>query len=137
MYICTACNGPLHEVCVLLIPVRNQEATSIAKILIDRVLTTFGVPKKLHSDQGAEFENKLVYALQQDLGFNETRMTPLHPRGNSVSERVHSTLHAMLAMHMSVGNKNWAPMLPFVQMAYDTSYQNTVHETPYLSIFGR
>ena len=121
----------------LLIPVPNKEPASIAKILIDRVITTFGIPEKTHSDRGSEFENQLIYALQVELGFHKTKTTPLRPQGNSVSERVHSTMHAMLAMHMSVGNKNWASLLPFVQMAYNTSYHSTVHETPYFLFFRR
>lgn len=88
----------------LLISVSIREATSKAKKkIIDRVSTTFGITEKFHF--GGEAENKLICSLQQELGFNKTITTPLRPQGNSVSGRVHSTTHVMLAMHMSLGKK--------------------------------
>ena len=91
----------------------------------------------LHSDQGTEFENKVIHQLQTILGYKKTCTTPYRPQGNSVSERVHSTMHAMLAMHSSMGRDNWAELLPMVQLAYNTSFSATMHETPYFLMFER
>lgn len=45
------------------------------------------------------------------------------PQGNSVSDRVHSTMHSMLAMHTSIDQDNWASLLPsLVQMGYKTPW---------------
>ncbi|MEM7282981.1 MAG: DDE-type integrase/transposase/recombinase [Pseudomonadota bacterium] len=121
----------------LFVPIPNKSAVTVAQALIDRVLSTFGIPEKLHSDRGKEFENKVIYQLQTLLHFDKTRTSAFRPQGNSVSERVHSTLHAMLAMHSSVNQDNWASMLPYLQMAYNTSFNTTVHETPYFLLFGR
>lgn len=123
--------------CALLIAAPIKEATSIAIFFIDGHFTTFGIPEELYSDQGAEFENKLVHVLQQKLGSNKNRTTPLRPPGNSVSERVRPTLHAMLAMYAPVGNRNQASLLPCVQMACNTSYRNTVHNTPHFLLVRR
>lgn len=123
----------------LLILVRNEEAASTAEHSLTKFSRFHHVwhSGKAHSNQGAEFGKKLVYALPEDLGFNETRATSLRAQGDSVSEEVHSTIHAMLVMHMSVGNKNWASLLPSVQMTFNTSYPDTVHETPSFPTFGR
>ena len=91
----------------------------------------------LHSDQGPEFQNSVVDQLQQILNYKKTRTSPYRPQGNSVSGRVHSTMHAMLAMHGSMNRDNWAPLLPFIQLAYNTSFSSTMHETPFFLMFGR
>ena len=116
----------------LFIPIPNKSANTVARMLVDRAFTTFAIPEKLHSDLGREFENCVIHQLQKILKFDKTRTTPFRPQGNSVSERVHSNLHAMLAMHSSVKQDNWASMLPLVQMAYNTSFNSTVQETPLL-----
>ncbi len=43
----------------------------------------------------------------------------------------------MLAMHSDIKQSNWASLLPLAQLAYNTSYSSTVHETPYFLMFGR
>ena len=115
----------------LLTPIANKSADTVAKAIIDRIIGIFSPPEILHSDQGPEFENKIVYQLQSILGYKKTRTTPYRPHGNSVSERVHSTMHVMLAMHSSIEQDNWASLLPFVQLAHNTSFSATMHETPF------
>ena len=59
------------------------------------------------------------------LGYKKTCTTPHRTQGISVSERVHSTMHAVLAMHSSMGLDNWAELLLMVQLAYNTSFSAT------------
>ena len=81
---------------VILAAIPNKEATTIARTLVDRVFSVFGVPELLHSDMGKEFENQLVKELQTLSGYKKNCTTPYRPQGNSVLERVHSTMHNML-----------------------------------------
>lgn len=115
----------------LFVPLPNKSATTVAQAINDRIIGIFGSQEMLHSDQGPEFENSVTQQLQHIVNFKMTRKTPYRPQGNSVSERVHSTLHAMLAMHSSMNRDNWASLLPFIQLAYNTSYSSTMHETPF------
>lgn len=32
---------------------------------------------------------------------------------------------------------DWAALLPFIQMAYNTFFSSTIHETPFFVMFGR
>ena len=75
--------------------------------------------------------------LQDVFGDKKTKTTPYHPQGNSVSERMHSTLHAMLSMYSNIAQNNWAEVLPFIQLAHNTSFRSTMHETPSFLMFGR
>ena len=121
----------------VLLPVRDKTAETVANAIIEIITSIFGPPETLHSDQGPEFENKGIYQLQQIFGYKKTRTTPYRPQGNSVSERVHSTMHSMLAMHSAIDQSNWATLLPFVQLAHNTTFSATMHEAPFFLMFGR
>ena len=45
------------------IPTRNQKATTTARALFDNFFIHYGFPGKLHSDQGANFESKVIKKL--------------------------------------------------------------------------
>ena len=47
----------------LAIPTSNQEAVTIAKVLVRNWFQHYGVPQRIHSDQGQNFESKLVSVL--------------------------------------------------------------------------
>ena len=38
----------------------NQEASTVADALVTNFLRRFGIPMKLHSDQGRNFESRLM-----------------------------------------------------------------------------
>ena len=80
-------------------------------------------------DQGKKIENELVKELQSVLGYKQTRTTTFRPQGNSVLERVHSTVHNMLGMYSNLSFDSWAELLPFVQLARNTAYSTTLQET--------
>ncbi len=77
------------------IPTRNQKAQTVAKCLWDNFLVHYGFPEKLLSDQGPDFESKLIKELCGIAGIRKVRTTPYHPRGNPV-ERFNRTLLQML-----------------------------------------
>ena len=52
-------------------------------------------------------------------------------------ERMHLTLHAMLLTYSNIVQNNGAEVLPFIQLAHNTSFSTTVHETPVFLMFGR
>jgi len=122
---------------VILIAIKDKAARTIVRQLIERVFSVFGSPETLHSDQGTEFENQLVKELQSVFGYKKTRTAAFRPQGNSVLERVHSTVHNMLAMYSNLSFDNWAELLPFVQLAHNTAYSTTLQETPHFLMFGR
>ncbi|XP_063420793.1 uncharacterized protein LOC134706010 [Mytilus trossulus] len=56
-------------------PLRNHTSPVIAEILIDQFISRFGAPFQLHSDQGPEFESRLISELCKLLGVDKTRTT--------------------------------------------------------------
>ena len=77
-------------------PVPNMEAKTCAKILVTEVVTRFGVPNKIHSDQGRQFESHLYSEMCELLQIEKTRTTFYHPQSDCMVERFNRTLCTML-----------------------------------------
>eukprot|EP00731_Ephydatia_muelleri_P014191 Em0007g1501a len=78
-------------------PIRNQEATTVARKLVDELFCRFSPPEQLHSDQGRQFESELIEEICKLLEIRKSRTTPYHPQGNGMVERCNRTLLDMLA----------------------------------------
>ena len=63
-------------------PTRNQKATTVAKLIWERTLMHYSFPKRLHSDQGRDFESQLIKDLCQIANIEKSRTTPYHPQGS-------------------------------------------------------
>jgi len=77
------------------VPTPNQKARTVAKSLWDHFFVHYGIPERLHSDQGPDFESRTIKELCELIGTQKIRTTPYHPRGNPV-ERFNRTLLNML-----------------------------------------
>ena len=78
-------------------PMPNQEAKTIAEIFILRWLYEYGEPEQVHTDQGRNFESKLLERIWDLYDIKKTRTSPYHPQGNAQVERFNSTVAAMLS----------------------------------------
>ena len=119
------------------IPIKNKEATTVVRMLVEHVFSVLGPLDTLPSDQGKEFEIQLVKELQIVLGYREILTAADRPQGNYDLERVYSTVHDMVAMYSTLACDNWVDMLPFVSLAHNTAYSSTHEETPYYLVSGR
>ena len=55
------------------------------------------MPRSLHSDQSANLNSQVIFALCKRLGINKTRTIAYHPQGNRQVERFNRTLEAIMS----------------------------------------
>ena len=75
----------------------NMEASTVATIPIEQVVSRFGVPYIIHSDQGRQFESKVFAEMCKLLQITKTRTTAYHPKSDGMVERFNKTLVTMLS----------------------------------------
>ncbi|TKS67456.1 Retrovirus-related Pol polyprotein from transposon 412 [Collichthys lucidus] len=118
------------------IPTANQKAKTVAKCLWENFIVCYGIPERLHTDQGPDFESKLIKELCQLAGIVKTRTTPYHPRGNPV-ERFNRTLLNMLGTLEHKQKARWKDYVKPLVHAYNCTRNDVTGFTPYELMFGR
>ncbi len=106
-------------------PMPNQEAHTVAELLVRQFVCRFGVPLQIHSDQGRNFESALFTEVCQLLGIQKTRTTPYHPQSDGMVERFNRTLETQLSKFADHNQKDWDLHIPILVMAY----RSAVHDT--------
>ena len=115
----------------------NQSAPTVAKALVDHWFYRFGIPERIHSDQGKSFDNKIVKALCTVYGVKYTSTAPYNPRGNAQCERFNRTLHDLLRTLPAEDKKNWPRHIQARVFAYNATVHSTTGFQPYHLMFGR
>ncbi|KII65807.1 Transposon Tf2-6 polyprotein [Thelohanellus kitauei] len=117
--------------------VPDQTASTAARALLECVVTRYGVPNQIHSDQGKHFESNTFKSLCDMLGIKKTRTTPYHPSGNGQVERTNRTIKEMLRHHVKASNANWDTHLDTVLFAIRSSKHASTNFTPAELTYGR
>ena len=118
-------------------PIPNQEAVTVAKVLVEGFFTRFGVPLELHSDQGRNFESAVFQETCRLMGVHKTRTTPAYPQSDGMVERYNRTLLQHLSKCVSEQQRDWETCLPFALMAYRSAIQEATGVSPCRLMLGR
>lgn len=117
------------------VPIPNHEAQTIGNEL-SKFFCMFGIPKRILSDQGAEFNSKLMKELTKLFQTKHCLSSPYHPQTNGALERSHLTLKDYLKHYINDNQTNWDEFIPFAMFAYNSHVHNSTKYTPYETLFG-
>ena len=118
------------------IPIRNHTASTVARVLFNRVFVYMGVPLQLLSDQGPEFESCLFQELCRWMGIQKLRTTPYKASTNGMVERYHRSLNSILGKIVSENQRDWCERAPVAAAAYRASVHEATGYSPNFLMFG-
>ncbi|GFV82415.1 retrovirus-related Pol polyprotein from transposon 412 [Trichonephila clavipes] len=118
-------------------PIDDQEASTVAEVLVQHWISRFGVPLQLHSDQRRNFDSEVCKRLYKILAIDKTRTTALHPQSDGMVERFNRTIRNSLSLLVSSNQQDWDKKLPCFLLAYRSAVHETTGYSPSKMRFGR
>ncbi|BHF62388.1 hypothetical protein SprV_0200537000 [Sparganum proliferum] len=120
------------------VPLPQADAITVAKAILSEWICRHGVPERLHSDQGAQFESRLMGELCKLLHIRKSRSTPWHPQGNGQVERTNRTLRGLIQSFVNgCPDSSWDVALPQCLLAYRSATHSSTGHTPFALMYGR
>lgn len=121
---------------VLVRPLKSKMAKEVAKELY-KVISDFGVPKIMQSDNGKEFVNSVIKEMKDLLGVEHRLITPYHPEANGAAEAAVKVVKKLLSKQSKGDVFNWEKYLPTVQMMANNRIMTRTGSKPFELMFGR
>ena len=114
----------------------NNQVKTVAKSMVDKWYCTYGIPTRIHSDQGKNFNNKIIEQLCKIYGVKQSTITPYNPHGNSPCKRLSHTLQNLLKTLPKDQKSNWPAHLSVLVFVYNAMPHSTTGYQPYQLMFG-
>ena len=102
-------------------PVLSVEATVIARLLVDEIISRHGAPRVLLSDRGTNFLSKVVAEICKIFQIQKVNTSSYHPQTDGLVERFNSTICQSLSVYVSKNQKDWEEFIPLALFAHRTS----------------
>ena len=116
--------------------IRNKEAETIARVLVEQLFNRFGTPLSILSDQGKEVDGRIMNEICNLFGITKLHTTPYKPSTNQV-ERFHRTMNSILAKTVSDHHRDWDSHLSFALAAFRATRHDSTGYTPNFLVLGR
>ena len=104
-------------------PLANIRDMDVKRFIWKIIVTRFGVPHTLISDNGLQFDSKAFMQYCSDLGIKNRYSTSAYPQGNGQAETVNKVIVNGLKKRLDEAKGKWVEELPHVLWTYRTTPQ--------------
>ena len=100
------------------------------------IVTRFGVPDTLISDNGLQFNSRAFRNFCRGLGIINRYSTSAYPQSNGQAKAINKTILNGTKRRLDGAKGNWAEELPNVLWAYRTTPHRSTGKTPFSLTYG-
>ena len=117
-------------------PLANIKDVDAKKFVWKNIVTRFGVPHILISDNGLQFDSKVFRRYCCELGIKNKYLTLAYPQRNGNVEAVNKVIMNELKKRLDDAKGEWVEELPHVLWTYRTTPRRSTGETPFSMTYG-
>ena len=117
-------------------PLANIRDVDAKKFVWKNIVTRFGVPHILISDNGLQFDSKVFRRYCCELGIKNKYLTLAYPQRNGNVEAVNKVIMNELKKRLDDAKGEWVEELPHVLWTYRTTPRRSTGETPFSMTYG-
>ena len=112
-------------------PLSNIRDVDTKRFVWKNIVTRFGIPHTLISDNGLQFDGKFFRRYCCELGIRNRYSTLTYPQGNGQAEAVNKVIVNRLKKRFDDVNGKWVEELPHDLWTYQTTLRRLIRETPF------
>jgi transposase InsO family protein len=106
------------------------------KFVWKNIITRFGIPRVLVSDNGTQFDSGPFKAFCDKYEIRNHFSTPAYPQGNGQAEPSNKTLLDGIKKRIEKAKWRWVEELPSILWTYRTTPRSSTGETPFSLTYG-
>ena len=123
--------------CLFAYPTSNQDATTIAKVIINIITKHAYLPTTLISDKGTAFTSHVIKEVAGVLGITLKHASTKHAQTIGLLERSHASIKQSLKIETGERRSLWHKYISIAVLIYNTSYHSSFGCEPSRVFHGR
>jgi ribonuclease HI len=106
------------------------------KFIWKNIITRFGIPKCLISDNGTQFDSGPFKKYCSEFGIRNHFSSPAYPQGNGQAESSNKTILNGIKKRLEEAKGRWVEELPTILWTFRTTPRSSTGETPFSLTYG-
>uniref|UniRef100_A0A2N9HGA7 Uncharacterized protein n=1 Tax=Fagus sylvatica TaxID=28930 RepID=A0A2N9HGA7_FAGSY len=117
-------------------PLSHIREVDTKRFLWKSIITRFGIPWAIISDNGTQFEGKLFKGFCSELGIRNFYSSPGYPQSNGQAEVSNKVILDGIKKRLEEAKGKWVEELPSVMWTHRTTRRRSTGETPFALAYG-
>ena len=113
----------------------RNNAITVVGFIQRNILSRFGAPRTIISDEGSHFANKVFVKLMSRYGIKHLMGLAYHPQSNGQAEISNREIKKILEKTVSTSRKDWSIKLHIALWAYRIAYKTLPLECPHTELY--